>query len=63
MVTDILRVHQEIIGLNEQLSETVQKFWNSKSFGVSKNWFDVCEHFEADISFANNRYEVKLPFR
>ena len=34
-----------------------------ESVGVRKNEFDVCENFEADISFANNRYEVKLPLR
>ena len=34
-----------------------------ESIGVSKDKFDVCENFEADISFANNLYEVKLPFR
>ena len=34
-----------------------------ESIGVSKDEFDVCENFEADISFANNRYEVKLSFK
>ena len=41
----------------------MQKFWNLESVGVSKNEFDVCKNFEADISFANNGYEVKLPFK
>ena len=41
----------------------MQKFWNLESVDVSKNEFDVCENFEADISFANNRYKVKLPFK
>ena len=42
------------------------KLWKSfgiQSVGVSKNDFDVCENFEADISFANNGYEVKLSFK
>ena len=41
----------------------MQKLWNLESVGVSKNGFDVCENFEADISFANNGYEVKLSFK
>ena len=41
----------------------MQKFWNLESVDVSKNEFDVCENFEAGISFANNRYKVKLPFK
>ena len=41
----------------------MQRFWSLESVGVSKNEFDICENFEADISFANNRYEVKLPFK
>ena len=41
----------------------MQKFWNLESVGVSKNEFEFCGNFEADISFANNRYEVKLPFK
>ena len=41
----------------------MQKLWNLESVGVSKNGFDVCENFEADFSFANNGYEVKLSFK
>ena len=41
----------------------MQKFWNLESVGVSKKGFDICENFEGDISFANSRYEVKLPFK
>ena len=63
MVTNVSRVQQELIDPKEQLNETLQKFWNLESVGVSKNQSDVCENFEADISFANNRYEVKLPFK
>ena len=63
LVTNVLRVQQELIDPKEQLNEIVQKFWNLESVGVSKNEFDVCENFEADISFANNCYEVKLPFK
>ena len=39
------------------------KVWNLESVGASKNEFDICENFEADVSFANNRYEVKLSFK
>ena len=39
------------------------KFWDLESVVVSKDEFDVCKNFEADIYFANNRYEVKLPFK
>ena len=63
LVTNVLRVQQELIEPKEQLNKIVQKFWNLESVGVSKNEFDVCENFEADISFADNRYEVKLPFK
>ena len=63
LVTNVLRVQQELTDPKEQLNEIVQKFWNLESVGVSKNEFGVCEDFEADISFANNRYEVKLPFK
>ena len=63
LLTKVLRVQQELIGLKERLNEIVQRFWNLESVGVSKNEFDICEKFEADISFANNRYEVKLPFK
>ena len=56
LVTNVLRVRQELIDPKEQLNETVQKFWNLESVGVSKNEFDVCENFEADISFTNNSY-------
>ena len=62
LVTNVLSVQQDLMDPKEQLNEIVQKFWNLESVGVSKNEFDVCENFEADISLANNRYEVKLPF-
>ena len=58
-----MRVEQELIAPKEQLNEIVQTFWNLESVGVSKNEFDICENFEADISFANNRYEAKLPLK
>ena len=57
-----MRVNRNL-GPKEQLNEIVQKLWNLESVAVSKNEFDICENFEADISFANNRYEVKLPFK
>ena len=60
---NVFRVQQKLIGPNEQLHEIVQKFWNLESEGVSKNKFDVCENFVADISFENSRYEVKLSFK
>ena len=63
LATNVLRVQQELTDPKEQLNGIVQKFWNLESVGVSKNEFDVCENFEADISSANNRYEVKLPFK
>ena len=63
MVINVLRAQQEIAGLNEQLNETLPKVCNLESFGVSKKWFDVYGNFEAAISFANNCYEVKLPFK
>ena len=63
LVTNVSRVQQELIDPKEQLNEIVQRFWNLESVGVSKNEFDVCENFEADISFADNRYEVKLPLK
>ena len=58
-----MRFQQEVIDPIEQLNETEKKFWNLDSVGISKNEFDVYEIFEADISFANNCYEVKLPFK
>ena len=58
LVTKVWRVQQELTDPKEQLNKIVQKFWNLESVGVSKNEFDVCENFEADISFANNRYKV-----
>ena len=58
LVTKVWRVQQEVKDPKEQLNKIVQKFWNLESVGVSKNEFDVCENFEADISFANNRYKV-----
>ena len=54
-----MRFQQEVIDPIEQLNETEKKFWNLDSVGISKNEFDVYEIFEADISFANNCYEVK----
>ena len=41
----------------------MQRLWNLERVDVSKNEFDVCENFEADISFENNRYKVKFPFK
>ena len=58
LVTNVLRVQQELTDPKEQLNEIVQKFCNLESVDVSKSKFDVCESFEAD-----NRYEVKLPFK
>ena len=52
-----MRVQQELIDPKEQLNEIVQRVWNLESVGV------VCGNFEADNSFANNRYEEKLPFK
>ena len=63
LVTSALRVQQELITPKDQLNEIAQKFWNLEIVSVSKNEFDICENFEEDISFANNRYEVKLPFK
>ena len=63
LVTSALRVQQELLTPKDQLNEIGQKFWNLESVSVSKNELDICENFEADISFANNRYEVKLPFK
>ena len=63
MVTNVLRVQRELIDPKEQLSEIVPKFWNLESVGVSKNEFDICENFEAGISFANNHYEAELLFK
>ena len=33
LVTNVLRVHQEIVDPKEQLNEIVQKFWNLESVG------------------------------
>ena len=41
LVTNILRVQQELICPKEQLNEIVQKFWNLESAGVSKNEFNI----------------------
>ena len=40
MVTNVLRVQQEVIDQKEHLNEIVQKFWNLESVGVSKD--DKC---------------------
>ena len=63
LVTNLLRIQQEVMDPKEQLNEILQKLWNLDSAGVSKNEFDVSENFEADISFANDCCEIKLPFK
>ena len=63
LVTNVLKVQKEITDPKEQLNEIVQKFWNLEIAGVSKSEFNLSENFEADISFANNRCEVKLSFK
>ena len=42
LVTNVLRVQQELTDPKEQLNEIVQKFCNLESIDVSKNEFDVC---------------------
>ena len=44
LVTNVLRVQQELTDPKEQLNEIVQKFWNLESVGVSKTESDVCEN-------------------
>ena len=60
---NVLRVQQEVIDPKEQLNEIEKKFWNLDSSDISKNEFDFYENFEADISFASNHYEMKLPLK
>ena len=48
---------------SNQISNNLHKFWNLDSIGIKDNEQSVYEHFESDIKFENQRYEVKLPVK
>ena len=61
--THRMKITCEFINENVKLSETVDKFWNLESLGISPTEASIYETFTADIKFKDQRYQVKLPFR
>ena len=57
-----MKLPSEFINENVKLSETVDKFWNLESLGISPTEASIYETFTADIKFKDQRYQVKLPF-
>ena len=45
------------------LSEKIEKFWNLDTIGIVEKERSVYENFLDDISFHDNRYEVRLSFK
>ena len=46
---------------NESLDGNVRRFWDLESMGIKQR--SMYEEFEEKISFQNNRYEVRLPWK
>ena len=45
------------------LSEKIERFWDLGTIGIVEKERSVYEKFLDDISFHDNRYEVRLPFK
>lgn len=46
---------------NESLDGNVRRFWDLESLGIKQR--SMHEEFEEKISFQNNRYDVRLPWK
>ena len=45
------------------LTESLQKFWDLDTIGISEGELSVYDEFMEDIEFINGKYQVKLPFK
>ena len=62
--THVLKVQSEIVSAKFLLQNTLNKFWDLESLGISPEEHDVVHQFKADVKFNDEgRYEVKLPFK
>ena len=61
-ITHVLRIAVESKE-KHPLSEKIEKFWNLDTIGIVEKERSVYENFLDDISFHDNRYEVRLSFK
>ena len=61
-ITHVLRAVVEWKG-NHRLSEKIKGFWGLDTIAIVEKGKSVSEKFLDNISFHDNRYEVRLPFK
>ena len=61
-ITHVLRAAVGWKG-NHPLSEKIKRFWDLDTIAIVEKEKSVYEKFLDDVSFHDNRYEVRLPFK